>query len=172
MIQNPTLGVWGIVDSPSKERVSIRLHHADQVILKRACEDFVRKVQKTLGEPDRRGIDRLDFHIELQILPPGSTIAAVRGEILTETRLHTLIEERRLEFRVAQSALIVALLIFALTIPPVERPLKELDREWGIWFFGILERVGTAAVTTFMLFCFDLVQRLRHLKENTIIRWL
>ena len=172
VIHNPVLDVWGIVNSPSKGRVTVRLQHADVTILKRASEDFVRKTQKTLGEPDRRGIDHLDFHPELQILPPHSNVAAARGEILTETRLHTLIEERRLEFRVARSALIVALIIFAVTTPPAEAPLKAMNEEWGKWFYGILERTGTAAITTFMMFCLDLVQRLRHLKENTIIRWL
>jgi len=73
---------------------------------------------------------------------------------------------------VARSALILALVIFAITIPPAEKPLREASPERGVWFYGILERVGTAAVTTFTVFCFDLFQRLRRLRENTAIRWL
>lgn len=174
-IHNAQSNTWGIVESPSKGRITVRLKNEDITLLKRACEDFVRSVQKTLGEPDRRGIDRLDFLPELQILPPRTTKATLRGEILTETRLHNLIEERRVEYRTARSALILALVIFAVTIPPVEQPLYKASEDiaaWAKWGFGILERVGTAAVTTFTMFCFDIVQRLRHLKENTVVRWL
>ncbi len=171
-IYNASLDTWGIVGAPTKGRVTVRLRHADISQLKTACENFVRGVQRTLGEPDRRGIDRLDFLPELQILPPLGTTAALRGEILTETRLHNLIVERRVEYRTARSALILALIIFAVTIPPAEAPLRNYSPSWGAWFYGILERVGTAAITTFTMFCFDIVQRLRHLKENTVIRWL
>ncbi|MBC8139515.1 MAG: hypothetical protein H8F28_26855 [Fibrella sp.] len=174
-IHNAQLKTWGIVDAPNAGRITVRLQNEDIAILKRACEDFVRGVQRTLGEPDRRGIDRLDFLPELQILPPRTTKATLRGEILTETRLHNLIEERRVEYRTAQSALILALVIFAVTIPPVEQPFykaSETTAAWARWGFGILERVGTAAITTFTMFCFDIVQRLRHLKENTVVRWL
>ncbi|MBC7805537.1 MAG: hypothetical protein H7145_05245 [Akkermansiaceae bacterium] len=174
-IHNATLNTWGIVESPSTGRITVRLQNDDIAILKRACEDFVRSVQRTLGEPDRRGIDRLDFLPELQILPPRTAKATLRGEILTETRLHNLIEERRVEYRTARSALILALVIFAVTIPPVEQPFykaSETTAAWARWGFGILERVGTAAITTFTMFCFDIVQRLRHLKENTVVRWL
>ena len=162
---------WGMVNAPMAGRVTVRLYHTELPRLKAASEDFVRSVQKALGEPDRRGIDRLDFATELQILPPRSTVATVRGEILTETQLHHLLEERRVEYRTARSALILALVIFAVTIPPAEAPLLNASPAWGRWFFGILERVGTAAVTTFTMFCFDIVQRLRHLKENTVVRW-
>ncbi len=174
-IHNAAHKTWGIVESPSTGRITVRLQNDDIAALKLACEDFVRSVQRTLGEPDRRGIDRLDFLPELRILPPRSTKATLRGEIMTETRLHNLIEERRVEYRTARSALILAVIIFAVTIPPIEQPLYNASpntANWARWGFGILERVGTAAVTTFTMFCFDIVQRLRHLKENTVVRWL
>lgn len=174
-IHNTSLKTWGIVEAPNVGRVTIRLQNDDVAILKKACEDFVRNVQKTLGEPDRRGIDRLDFLPELQIIPPRTTRATLRGEIMTETRLHNLIEERRVEYRTARSALILAVIIFAVTIPPVEQPFYRAEGDtaaWARWGFGILERVGTAAITTFTMFCFDIVQRLRHLRENTVVRWL
>ena len=163
---------FGLVNAPMTGRVTVRLFHDDLPHLKTACEDFVRGVQKALGEPDRRGIDRLDFHDDLCILPAKSTKPTARAEILTETRLHHLLEERRIEYRTARSALILALIIFAVTIPPAEAPFLKASPEWGRWFFGILERVGTAAITTFTMFCFDIVQRLRHLRENTVVRWL
>lgn len=172
VIYNAESKTWGIVNSPTAGRVTVRLTHPSVDTLKSACDHFVNGVQKALGEPDRRGIDRLDFSPEVQILPAGSATVIRRGEVLTEARLHTLIEERKVEFRVARSALLLALVIFAVTIPPIEEPFKQMSPKWAGWFFGILERVGTAAVTTFTVFCFDLFQRLRRLRENTAIRWL
>ena len=172
VIYSVTHDTFGLVNAPMRGRVTVRLYNADLPHMKAACEEFVRGVQKALGEPDRRGIDRLDFADELSILPAKSTKATARGEILTETRLHNLLEERRVEYRTARSALILALVIFAVTIPPAEAPFLAASPAWGRWFFGILERVGTAAITTATMFCFDIVQRLRHLRENTVVRWL
>ena len=171
-IYNDETKTWGIVNSPTSGRIAIRLVNDNTATLKKACEILVRGLQETVGEPDREGVDHLDFLPEVTIMAPDNAVATYRGEILSEARLRALLRERRIEYRTASYALGLALFIFVVTTPPLEAPLLAYNDKWARWFFGILERTGTAAITTFTLFCFDIASRLRALQEKMVIRWL
>lgn len=171
-IYDDTTKTWGIVSRPSTHMLTFRLKNPVSERLKAACEKLVADLQPVLADRGRPKKLAFEFSPRVEILEPNSQDHAFSGEILPPKRFLLAVRERKTEAYVGAFTAGLAVLLAAITAPPVKSALLSgFAAEWKQWVSGNLERFTTAALVTLVISWFEVMLHWFGIRRQSYIRW-
>lgn len=155
------------MNRPSDNLITFRMKNPMPDRLKATVEKLVTDLQDVEANDK---VLKFEFQ-KIEILEPGGHLHAFSGTVLPSNRFSLAIKRRSTEWNVGLAAMVAALILLILSIPPIRNGMFNSIGEWGVWITGFMDRLSTSALVTWTVSWLNVFLYWFDLRRKAVVIW-